>query len=60
MMEFLALLLVGLGIGLFLRNKARKDAEARDAVFRATMLSLEEKAKREGTFVMSYFDSEKK
>lgn len=59
-MEFLILLAVGLVAIYFSRKKAKADDEAREATFRATMLSLEEKAKREGTFVISYFDSEKK
>lgn len=41
----------------FARRKAKQDEEAREAQFRAVMLGLEEKAKREGTFVVSYFDT---
>lgn len=39
-------------------KKHSDDEKARDAVFEATMRSLEEKAKREGTFVISYFDNQ--
>jgi hypothetical protein len=54
---FLFLGITGIIITLAVR-KSRRDDEARDAAFRATMLSLEEKAKKEGTFVVSYFDGE--
>lgn len=49
------LLVLGIVIGLAVRKQRRDDA-AREAQFRATMLALEEKAKKEGTFVVSYFN----
>ncbi|NJO48283.1 MAG: hypothetical protein HC840_01045 [Leptolyngbyaceae cyanobacterium RM2_2_4] len=59
-MEFLIVLAVGLVAMYFAKQKAAKDEAAREATFRATMLALEEKAKRDGTFVMSYFDKSEK
>ena len=52
-----AILALGVTITLAIR-KSKRDEEAREAQFRAIMLSLEEKAKREGTYVASYFDGE--
>ena len=51
----IAALLVG-GAWYIVWRKYKREEEARDATFRATMLALEEKAKREGTFKVSYFD----
>lgn len=56
-MGALILLCIGIAIYLFIKAENKKEA-SRDATFRATMLALEEKAKREGTYVVSYFDSE--
>lgn len=39
------------------RHQKRKEKAADDS-FRAIMLALEEKAKREGTFKVSFFDKE--
>jgi len=59
-MEILAYLLA-VGVVAYLAHKrAKADAEARERAFESTMRSLEEKAKREGTFVISYFDKEGK
>jgi hypothetical protein len=44
------------GAWYYVWRKNKADEAARDAQFRATMLALEEKAKREGTYVGSYFD----
>lgn len=52
---FITLLVAGIVITVAVRKSKREDM-ARDAQFRATMLALEEKAKREGTFNVSYFD----
>lgn len=51
------LLVLGVVIRMAIR-KQRSDDAAREAQFRSTMLALEEKAKKEGTFVISYFDGE--
>lgn len=61
-MEFLILLAVGIVAIYWSKKKAKAEDEdeARERTFRATMLALEEKAKAEGTFVVSYFDGEKK
>ncbi len=60
MLELLGVVLIS-GIVVFFMNKVQKQKEAdAEAVFRATMLSLEDKAKREGTFVRSYFDESDK
>lgn len=50
---FLAILVAAIYLA---RKKAKEDEAAREAAFEAVMRSLEEKAKREGTFVISYFD----
>lgn len=42
------------------RQKAKKEHAEREAAFEIVMRSLEEKAKREGTFVISYFDKPEK
>lgn len=58
---FLEIFITMTVLGLVLRAAIRKqksDDAAREAQFRATMLSLEEKAKKEGTFVVSYFDNQ--
>lgn len=49
------LLVLGLVVRFAIRKQKREE-EAREAQFRAIMLSLEEKAKKEGTFVVSYFN----
>ncbi len=51
------LLILGFVVRAAIRKQKRDDA-VREAAFREIMLSLEEKAKREGTFVISFFDSE--
>lgn len=56
-MEYAIIFLAVVGYVIYAANKkAKADQAARDVVFEATMRSLEEKAKREGTFVISYFD----
>lgn len=55
-MEILAYL-IAVGVIAYLAHKrAKADAETRERAFEATMRSLEEKAKRAGTFKVSYFD----
>lgn len=51
----LGLLILGFGY-----KKQKEKERAAEVRFRATMLALEEKAKREGTFKKSYFDGEEK
>lgn len=55
--------LVGLVVAVFIvlsvHRQRKKESDA-DRNFRMTMLALEEKAKREGTFKVSYFDKEQK
>lgn len=46
-------------IALAVRGQRKKESDA-EQNFRMTMLTLEEKAKREGTFKVSYFDKEQK
>lgn len=56
-MEYLIIFVLVVGYVLYTVKKNRdNDQAARDIAFEATMRSLEEKAKREGTFVVSYFD----
>lgn len=59
-MEIVAFIAAILVVFYIARKRAKADSEARQAAFEATMRSLEEKAKREGTFVMSYFDKPEK
>lgn len=53
----IAILLVSLYIIYMVIEQRQKEKHA-DVVFKATMLALENKAKREGTFKVSYFDKE--
>lgn len=56
-MALVLLFLVGFGGYLYYTyQQHKKDEEHREQTFRITMLALEEKAKREGTFKVSYFD----
>ena len=60
MIEFVLVALAVIGFVVWSGKEQRRKEEAADSTFRITMLALEEKAKREGTFKISYFDKEKK
>ena len=56
---FFGLVLIFLGTAcLIIARNDRRAKEAADAQFNSVMLALEEKAKREGTFRVSYFDKQ--
>lgn len=60
-MEYLIMtVVVTVGVVYFMRKKAKEDQAVRDRAFEATMRALEDKAKAEGTFVVSYFDKSSK
>ena len=60
MTELVLAVLAGVGIFYFMNRKFEREQAVREAQFEATMRALEEKAKREGTFKVSYFDKESK
>jgi len=60
MIEIVSTVLTVLSILFFLNKRMEARQAARDAQFEAIMRSLEEKAKREGTFKVSYFTKEDK
>lgn len=53
-------ILAAVGFVVYMNRKAKAEQAVRDAAFEATMRALEQKAKDEGTFVMSYFDKSAK
>lgn len=59
-MEIAIMLLAVLAYGYYMYKKTKQDQEARDKTFELTMRALEDKAKREGTFIISYFDKVEK
>lgn len=60
MTELVLAVLAGVGIFYFMHRKFEKEQAVREAQFEATMRFLEEKAKREGVFKVSYFDKKTK
>ncbi len=60
MIEVILTILLSFGIYYMMHKRFEKEEAARNAEFEATMRALEEKAKKDGTFKVSYFDKEKK
>ncbi|NCX94671.1 MAG: hypothetical protein EBX40_08345 [Gammaproteobacteria bacterium] len=60
MTELVLVLLASAALIYYMHRKFEREQAVRDAQFEATMRALEEKAKRDGTFKVSYFDGEKK
>jgi hypothetical protein len=56
MTELVLAVLASFGIFYFMHRKFEKEQAVREKQFEATMRALEDKAKREGTFKVSYFD----
>jgi hypothetical protein len=55
-MYLLVSVLIAIMIASLLYKKQQIEQNKRDAIFNQIMLALEEKAKKDGTFQVSYFD----